>query len=650
MLFYEIFRIYFSKRSVVHYQSCYSVCNIYDFRFHSYLLQNYIKFKIVVSNLLFSLREVEIKFGKKTIFQDLNLNLHKGDMVALVGKNGVGKTTLMKTISGDQDIDNGIIWNFPNLKVSYFNQKFEIIKHSTILENISDLINQKNTHYIDIFCERLNLNKSSNIKNLSGGQIRKVYLIRSLLKDFDVLLLDEPTNHLDLECIKWLENYLRKLNKTIICVSHDRTFLSNFTNKVFWLDRGKLRVSPSGFKNFDNWSAELLDQEYRELRNRKQFVNIELEWANKGVKARVKRNEKRLKRAKELRIQLEKDESSYRSAIKSLKPQIAKKSIDQSKFIAEYNDVSVRYPKQEKNVFEKLSIKISKNDRIGLLGNNGSGKSTFLKTLLNEIKITSGKIKLKKNLEFSYFDQMRNDLNGRKSIKDILVPSGGDYLKVQGKDRHVCSYVKDFQFDPKNINHTVQTLSGGEQNRLLLARVLANPKTGLILDEPTNDLDLETLDLLTEMLSNYKGTLLIVSHDRDFLDQTVNKILHFKSDQSVSLFLGGYSDFLKSQTNEVKDKKIKKNIIFEKSNKKVKKLTYKFEYELKQLPKEIEIIKEELEKITDELKQSNLYIENNNRFIEITDKMEKLNHNLVIKEERWLELLELEEGFKNSEN
>ncbi len=599
------------------------------------------------SDLIFSLREVEIKFGKKTIFQNLYLNLHKKDMVALVGKNGVGKSTLMKTISGEQDVDNGIIWNFPDLKVSYFNQKFEKINNSTILESFNDLINEKNKHYIDIFCERLNLNKLSEIRSLSGGQIRKVYLIRSLLKESDILLLDEPTNHLDLECIQWLENYLRDLNKTILCVSHDRTFLSNFTNKVFWLDRGKLRVSPNGFKNFDKWSEELLDQEYRELRNRKQFVNIELEWANKGVKARVKRNEKRLRRARELKIQLEKDEASYRSAIKSLKPQIAKKSVDQSKFIAEYVDVDVKYPNQKDKVFEKLSIKIAKNDRIGLLGNNGTGKSTFLKTLLNEVKITGGKLKLKKNLEFSYFDQMRNDLNGRKSVKDILVPSGGDYLKVQGRDRHVCSYVKDFQFDPKNVNHTIQTLSGGEQNRLLLAKVLANPTTGLILDEPTNDLDLETLDLLTEMLSNYKGTLLIVSHDRDFLDQTVNKILHFDTNGNVSLFLGGYSDFLKSQTKKNTNKSPKKNKNLNDKTTKSLKLSYKYRFELENIPKEINEIQEELNMMTNELKQSNIYLENYERYLEITKKMESLNKTLKIKEDRWLELLEIEEKLKN---
>ncbi len=599
------------------------------------------------SDLIFSLRDVEIKFGKKTIFQNLDLNLHKKDMIALVGKNGVGKSTLMKTIKGEQDVDNGIIWNFPNLKVSYFNQKFEKINNSTILESFKDLINEKNKHYIDIFCERLNLNKLSDINSLSGGQIRKVYLIRSLLKEFDVLLLDEPTNHLDLECIQWLENYLRDLNKTILCVSHDRTFLSNFTNKVFWLDRGKLRVSPSGFKNFDKWSEELLDQEYRELRNRKQFVNIELDWANKGVKARVKRNEKRLRRAKELKIQLEKDEASYRSAIKSLKPQVAKKSIDHSKFIAEYIDVSVRYSNQKNNVFEKLSIKIAKNDRIGLLGKNGTGKSTFLKTLLNEVKITSGKLKLKKNLEFSYFDQMRNDLNGRKSVKDILVPSGGDYLKVQGRDRHVCSYVKDFQFDPKNVNHTIQTLSGGEQNRLLLAKVLANPKTGLILDEPTNDLDLETLDLLTEMLSNYKGTLLIVSHDRDFLDQTVNKILHFDTHGNVSLFLGGYSDFLKSQIKTNLNKNKKKNKNSNNISKKPAKLSFKYKYELENLPREISLIEEDLNTMTNELKESNIYLENHNRYLEITKKMETLSKDLKIKEDRWLEIFAIQEKLKN---
>ena len=601
----------------------------------------------MASDLIFSLREVEVKFGKKIIFENLDLNIHKADMIALVGKNGVGKSTLMKIVTGEQDLDNGTVWNLPSLKVSYFNQKFTKLNDEKVADSFENLVNENNKHYIDIFCKNLNLDKNLSINSLSGGQKRKVHLIKSLLIDFDILLLDEPTNHLDLECIQWLEKYLKDINKTIICVSHDRAFLNNFTNKVFWLDRGNLRVSPKGFKNFDKWSEELLDQEYRELKNRKQFVNLELEWANKGVKARVKRNEKRLKRAKELKFQLEKDEASYRSAIKSLKPQIAKKSIDQSRFIAEYIEVAIKYPEQKNYVFQNLSLKINRNDRIGLLGNNGTGKSTFLKTLLNEVAISSGKLKLKKNLEFSYFDQMRNDLNGRKSIKDILVPTGGDYLKVQGAERHVCSYVKDFHFDPKNVNHTIQTLSGGEQNRLLLAKVLANPKTGLILDEPTNDLDLETLDLLTEMLSNYNGTLLIVSHDRDFLDQTVNKILSFNDNGEVNLFMGGYSDYLKSQTEQKNKNTTGKN----KKNTKINfknKLSYKYQYELKELPKKINLIQEELINFSKELKDTNLYVNNYERYLEITNKMEILNNDLQINETRWLEVLEIEENFNKN--
>ena len=297
------------------------------------------------------------------------------------------------------------------------------------------------------------------------------------------MLLDEPTNHLDLECIQWLEQHLKGLNRVMLCVSHDRTFLSNFTNKVFWLDRGDLRISPSGFKNFDAWSEELLDQEARELKNRKQFVNLEVEWAQRGVKARVKRNVKRLERARQLKEQLEKDESSYRLAIKSVKPMLVKPASDNSKFIAEFIKASVSYPNSKNKILKDISVKITKGDRIGLLGKNGTGKSTFLKTLIGELKEISGSIKLKKNLEFSYFDQLRNDLNSNKSLKEILVPNGGDYLSVQGKERHVCSYLKDFQFDPKRVNDTILSLSGGQQNRLLLSKVLANPKTGLILDE-----------------------------------------------------------------------------------------------------------------------------------------------------------------------
>ena len=600
----------------------------------------------MVSDLIFSLRETSVSFGKKIIFDNLDVNIHRKDLIALIGKNGVGKSTLMRIISDKQDLDQGEVWKLNNIRVSFFSQKFELEESYSIEKELLNILdNEEDSFKIDIFCNNLQLNKKDIIKNLSGGQKRRVGLIKSLINESDILLLDEPTNHLDLECIIWLENYLKTFKGSIICVSHDRTFLSNFTNKVFWLDRGNLRVSPSGFKNFDRWSQEMFEQEARELKNRKQFVNIEVEWANKGVKARVKRNVKRLERAKELKDQLEKDESSYRKAIQTVKINKIIPGLDNSKFIAEFHKVSVGYEIPKKTILRDINLKINKKDRIGLIGKNGTGKSTFLKALLGEIKSQKGTIKLKKNMNFSYFDQLRNDLNADNSLKKILVPSGGDYLKVQGKDRHVCSYLKDFMFDPSKATDSISTLSGGQQNRLLLAKVLANPQTGLILDEPTNDLDLETMDLLTEMLSNYSGTLLIVSHDRDFLDQTVNKILYFDEKGQVSIFLGGYSDFLKSQQNE----KIIKSISKKKNNYKVvssknnKKLSFKYKYELENLPKEIEDLENKIDDITKELKNSNLYLSDANRFNEITNEMVELKKILSIKEERWLFLLEMEE-------
>jgi len=604
----------------------------------------------MASDLILSLREVDVRFGKKQIFHNLDLNIHRGDLIALVGKNGIGKTTLMKIIEGSQDLDNGEVWQYPGLSVSYFSQQLEVQDDNTIEKELDSIIHSEKEKYkIDIYCDNLNLTKSSSIKNLSGGQKRRVALIKSLIPESDILLLDEPTNHFDLECIMWLENHLKSLNRVIICVSHDRTFLGNFTNKVFWLDRGYLKVSPKGFRNFDQWTDELLNQESRELRNRKQFVNLEVEWANRGVKARVKRNIKRLQRAKQLKEQLEKDEASYRSALKSMKFHSLKESSDNSKFIAEFYKVSVSYDNKSKKVLENVSLKISKNDRIGLLGKNGTGKSTFLRTLLGEVKCLHGKIKIKKNMEFSYFDQLRNDLNGIKSLKKILVPSGGDYLKVQGKERHVCSYLKDFQFDPKRANDTIHSLSGGQRNRLLLAKVLANPKTGLILDEPTNDLDLDTMDLLTKMLSNYKGTLLIVSHDRDFLDQTVNKIFHFEGNGKISLFLGGYSDFIKHQ-EDLHEKKLSKKRktslkhISHLSNK----MSYKFKFELEKLPPEIKEIQQRIEEIKNELKDTNLYLNNFEEFTNITKEMSNLENQQLQKENRWLELTEMEETANNA--
>ena len=601
------------------------------------------------NQLLLSLKEVIVSYHKKEVFKELDLIIHRKDFIALVGKNGAGKSTLMNVLTENHHIDNGEIWKIDNLKISYFNQNFFFIDEGQSIEKAiySILLDKNEDFQIDIFCNYLGLDKNSLIKNLSGGQKRRVGLIKTLINKSDILLLDEPTNHLDLDTIIWLENYLKRLDCAILCVSHDRQFLKNFTNKIFWIDRSKIKINNHGYADFESWSKALLAQEERELQNRKQFVNIEVNWANKGVKARVKRNTRRLEQARELQQNLDQDISAFKKATKKIEIKLVKDETKNFRHVAEFHNASFYYH-SEQNLLKNFNLKINKKDRIGLLGSNGSGKSTFLKILLGEVALKEGSLKIRKELEFSYFDQLRNDLKDSKPIKKILVPSGGDYLKANQKERHVCSYLKDFHFDPSKANDPVGSLSGGMKNRLLLSKVLANPKSGLILDEPTNDLDTDTLDLVESMLSEYNGTLIVVSHNRDFLDKLVNKILYFKGNGEVLIFNGGYNDFLAhkdeliglpkaSQNDDKSEEPSKKSNI---SNK--KKITFKLKFELDNLPKEIDQIKEDLKALDKILSNPNLFNEDQDKFIETSEKIGALQLLLEEKEDRWLELLEIE--------
>ena len=604
-----------------------------------------------MNQLLFSLKEGSISYHKNEIFKELDLNIHRKDFIALVGKNGAGKSTLMNVISGQHEIDLGEIWSIDNIAVNYFNQNYKLQNENNTVEKeiLSAITNQDDIYEIDIFCNNLSLDKNSLIKNLSGGQKRRVGLIKTLIKPSDLLLLDEPTNHLDLDTIVWLENYLKKLDSAILCVSHDRQFLKNFTNKILWIDRSRVKVNNSGYSDFENWSNTLLSQEERELQNRKQFVNLEVNWANKGVKARVKRNTRRLEQAKELKDNLDKDISEFKKATRKIEINQIFENSKNFKHVAEFHNAEFYFGTEDKNlILKNFSLKISKKDRIGLLGSNGSGKSTFLKILLNELHLKSGTLKLRKELEFSYFDQLRNDLKDNLPIKKILVPSGGDYLKTQGKERHVCSYLKDFHFDPSKANDPVGSLSGGMKNRLLLSKVLSNPKSGLILDEPTNDLDIDTLDLVESILSGYNGTLVVVSHNRDFLDKLVNKILFFKGNGEVILFNGGYHDFLNNKDLLINDSDDSLKIDhkaekYKKNSSKVikKKLTFKLQYELNNLPKQIDLLKEQIDHFEKILEAPDLYKKDYDLFITSSEKLGSLQLELETKEQRWLELMEL---------
>ena len=608
------------------------------------------------SQLLFSIKDASVRYKEIPVFQDLSLNIHQGKRIALIGKNGAGKSTIMNIISGLKELDDGEKWEEPGISVGYLGQEFEFNDFETVFDFIfSNILGEERELYkykVDIIAEALSLDVKKQMKMLSGGQIRRAGIARALVEEPDILLLDEPTNHLDLNIINWLEQYLNNYKGSLLCISHDKKFLENITNQVFWLDRGKLRVSPKGFKYFDEWSEMLLDQEARELQRRKQIVAEEVMWASRGVKARVKRNINRLNKVKQMREKLKADESMFRQATKKISFEPVKDIETNSKVIAEFFKVYKEFNENNNtlSILNGFNLRIKRGDRIGIIGPNGTGKTTFLRLILNELKADKGSIKINKNIEFSYFDQNRSDLKPKDTLKDVMVPNGGDYIEVRGKMRHVYGYLKDFMFDPSIILERVSSLSGGQKNRLKLAKVLANPKSCLILDEPTNDLDMETLDMLGEILISYKGTLLLVSHDRDFLDQTVTKILSFEGDGVVEETIGGYSDYLSFKNSKLtqnsKNKNEEKNSKFKviaKSgeNKNNKKLTYKLEFELNSLPSKIKNLENDINDFNAKLSDPNLYLNEPDIFFEITKKLEKSKKDLEYFENRWLELEEI---------
>ena len=624
----------------------------------------------MASTLILSVQEGSISFGEKVIFDELSFNIQQGDKISLVGRNGSGKTTLMNVITGERDLDSGERWALQGTTIGYLQQEVTPKPGQTVYDFVFEQlkkegVEEENRYKVEMVIQPLDLKPEDRMDMLSGGQLRRAALARALVEEPDILLLDEPTNHLDLEIIEWLEQFLQNYVGALLCVSHDKAFLANISNKIFWLDRAKMRVAPKGFGHFDEWSGMLMEQEERELRNRQKLVEQEVEWASRGVKARQKRNVRRLSIMREERARLKKDMSSYRQAMRRM--QVGEMETDElgSRLIAEFIKVDKKFTDDEgrdKVILEKFSFRIQKGDRIGILGRNGSGKTTFLRMLTGEMTPDMGKVKLARNLEFSYFDQKRRDLKPEETVKHILCPQGGEYLKVMDKTRHVIGYLRDFMFDAAMVDQKVGTLSGGQKNRLLLAKVLANPKSLLILDEPTNDLDMDTLDMLEEILTAYTGTLIVVSHDRDFLDQTVSKILAFEGGGKVHGYIGGYTDYVaarrKRKTGEfdeddflaVRDytakKKQEETPAPETAAKKPTKLTYKLQYELDNLPEKIAELEKEIEELEAILDDSELFNRDRGAFDTASARLVSARGNLENAETRWLELEEMKKGIE----
>lgn len=604
----------------------------------------------MAATLLLSVQDARVSFGDKVLFEDLTFNICEGQKICLVGKNGSGKTTLMNIITGTRELDGGERFLLQGTKIGYLQQDVDVKPGQSVFDFIFEQFStpeqrQNESYKVDLVVAPLDLDINARMDTLSGGQLRRAALARALVEDPDILLLDEPTNHLDLDIIEWLEGYLKAWRGALVCISHDKKFLENVSDRVFWLDRGRLRICPYGYKQFDEWATMMLQQEDRELAKRQKLVDYEVEWASRGVQGRRKRNVRRLALMKEERDKLKRDKNSLSRMLAKITTPEMEAEIS-SRVVCEFKNVDLKFG--DKVIFDQFNIRIQRGDRIGILGRNGTGKTTFLKLLVGEMKPDSGTVKLAKTLEIAYFDQRRKDLNPEWSLWKTLAPGGGDHVNVMGKMRHVCGYLKDYLFDPDMALHPVSVLSGGQKNRLMLAKIMANPGNFLILDEPTNDLDMDTLDMLEEILVSYPGTLFVVSHDRDFLDQTVSKILAFEGDGRVEGYIGGYSDYLEAkqaQMPKVEKEKIKDKASLKSAapveKKPEKRLSYKLQYELDNLPKKIAETEQAIDAIVDALSDPDLYTSDPGAFHSLSKQLVATRERLNEYEMRWVELDEM---------
>ena len=608
----------------------------------------------MADRLLLSLEEIRLSFGGKPLFEGLSLHLMEGDKISLVGKNGAGKTTLMRLMIEELELDGGRRFMLPGTRVGYLAQKAQHLPGQTVRDFVLSGLPKAergphNEYLADIVLGPLGLNADEPMEPLSGGQLRRAALGRALVMDPDLLLLDEPTNHLDLTAIEWLESFLAGFRGAVVCVSHDRAFLAAISRKVFWLDRGTIRVCPTGYGQFDEWVDQQIAQEARELQNLQKKVEAEHGWTQGGVTARRKRNVRRIRELGKLREKLQKDKAALTQRRQKIELD-ALETVTASKMVAEFKQVRKYFERSGKRIpiLDEFDFLILKGDRIGILGKNGSGKSTFVKLLAGELEPDGGRIWRSKTVRFSYFDQNRSELDPNETLWSTLCPDGGEFVFLQrGEERkpvHVCGYLKRFLFDPKQARDKVSTLSGGQQNRLLLAKILADPGNVLILDEPTNDLDMDTLDMLQDMLADYDGTLIVVSHDRDFLDRTITEVLAFEGDAQVESHPGGYSDYARRKGKLEEKKGLPAAAKPEARKGGVEpltsnlKLTYGEEIELKKLPARLESLNRNLEAMKLELDDAGLYAREPIRFDKLMADYSATKQAIADGEERWLEL------------
>ncbi|MBN8810533.1 MULTISPECIES: ABC-F family ATP-binding cassette domain-containing protein [Sphingomonas] len=580
--------------------------------------------------------------GHGWLFRGLNLYIGERDRLALIGRNGAGKTTLLKLIAGSIDGDEGRRTIVPGTHVVLLEQEPRMEGCATLLDYVLSGSDAPPRHEAEAIADQLGIDLGRDAKTASGGERRRAAIARALAQNPDVLLLDEPTNHLDLAAIEWLEDWLSRFTGAFIVISHDRTFLTRLTRSTLWLDRGTIRRAEVGFGGFEAWTDQVYAEEERNAQRLDAKLKIEEHWLQRGVTGRRRRNQGRLEKLKEMR--------ATRAAM--MGPQGAAKlatAADDSntKVVIDAKHVTKRFGagENQRTIIKDLTFRVTRGDRIGIVGANGAGKSTLLKLLTGEIQPDEGSVKLSNTLNGVIIDQQRSLMDPAKSVRDVLA-DGGDWVEVLGVRKHVHGYLKEFLFDPSIAEAKIATLSGGERSRLLLAREFARHSNLLVLDEPTNDLDLETLDLLQEVIADYEGTVLIVSHDRDFLDRTVTVTLGLDGSGMVDVVVGGYADWEAKRRPKIEARKAApKPVPAAEAPKRATKLSYKDQRDYDLLPRRIEEIEAQIARDETALADPDLYAKDPGRFSKLSDGISKLRDEKDAAEMRWLELAEMVEAL-----
>ncbi len=622
---------------------------------------------------LISLQNIKLAFGGPEIFSGVSFQINRGERVCLIGRNGEGKSTLLKVINKEITADSGEVISRQNVRIASLSQEvpqdlegtvFEFVLGGmgsivSLLSQYHDLSNRLSDDHssdimtkfekvqheiesldgwqiqqqVDTILSRLGLDPDAKASDLSGGYKRKVLLAKALVNKPDLLLLDEPTNHLDIDTICWLEEFLKEFSGSILFITHDRKFLQSLATRIVELDRGRITDWPGDYQAFLRNREALLNDEAKQNALFDKKLAQEEKWIRQGIKARRTRNEGRVRALKKLREERGARREQTGSAIMSMN--IAGRS---GKRVLEAENIQHRY--NDRPLINDLSTTILRGDKIGIIGPNGSGKTTLLKILLGSLKPDSGMVKIGANLETAYFDQHRMQLDDNRSVMDN-VADGNSHVTVNGQPRHLISYLSDFLFPPERSRSPVSVLSGGERNRLLLAKLFTKPSNMLIMDEPTNDLDADTLDLLEELLIEYKGTLLVVSHDREFLNNIVTSTIVFEGNGEVNEYVGGYDDWLRQRTiagpaKQEKNTKTKKN---QPKQKQPRKLTFKENQELEVLPGLIDSLESERDSLYKVMADPDFYKEDGDKVSESKTRIEELEKEMAKAYTRW-EVLE----------